>query len=101
MCHAAAWLVDKVGKPPHGSIFKKWAHKAMTAFPHLNVATCHSYQINYKFQYQCQTDWCMKIYGRHSKSIDTGKLACGVCRGALKLLPRLKVSSGDVVDRCL
>lgn len=29
MCHAAAWLVDGVSKPPHGSCFKKWAKLAM------------------------------------------------------------------------
>ena len=29
MCHAAAWLVDGVSKPPHGSCFKKWANIAM------------------------------------------------------------------------
>lgn len=31
MCHAAAWLVDGVSKPPHGSCFKKWANIAMSA----------------------------------------------------------------------
>jgi hypothetical protein len=29
MCHAAAWLVDGVSKPPHGSCFKKWADVSM------------------------------------------------------------------------
>ena len=29
MCHAAAWLVDGVSRPPHGSCFKKWANIAM------------------------------------------------------------------------
>ena len=29
MCHAAAWLVDTVHKPPHGSCFKKWAALGM------------------------------------------------------------------------
>lgn len=29
MCHAAAWLVDNVVKPPHGRCFKKWASRAM------------------------------------------------------------------------
>ena len=29
MCHAAAWLVDGVAKPPHGTCFKKWASIAM------------------------------------------------------------------------
>ena len=29
MCHAAAWLVDGVHKPPHGKFFKKWANISM------------------------------------------------------------------------
>lgn len=29
MCHAAAWLVDGITKPPHGECFKKWASLAM------------------------------------------------------------------------
>jgi hypothetical protein len=29
MCHAAAWLVDGVHKPPHGKCFKKWAAISM------------------------------------------------------------------------
>ena len=29
MCHAAAWLVDDVVKPPHGKCFKKWASLGM------------------------------------------------------------------------
>ena len=29
MCHAMAWLVDGVHKPPHGRCFKKWAGIAM------------------------------------------------------------------------
>ena len=29
MCHAAAWLIDGVIKPPHGPCFKKWAKLSM------------------------------------------------------------------------
>ncbi len=28
MCHAAAWLVDHVGKPPHGPVFRRWVRAA-------------------------------------------------------------------------
>ena len=87
MCHAAAWLINHESKPPHGKVFKYWAAVAMRAFPRLSIATCHTYDINYKFKYQCQT--CRKIYGRHSKSIDCTAKACGTCRGQLKLMPRL------------
>lgn len=88
MCHAIAFLQDKITKPPHGGVFKKWAAQAMAAFPQLSIATCHSYQINFKFKWECQT--CQKEYGRHSNSIDTAKQRCGMCTGELKLKPRLR-----------
>eukprot|EP00039_Didymoeca_costata_P022847 m.5349 g.5349 ORF g.5349 m.5349 type:complete len:662 (-) comp3280_c0_seq2:294-2279(-) len=87
MCHAAAWLLNNNSKPPHGPIFKKWGMLVEAKYPDLSVETCHTYDINYKFKYQCQT--CRKIYGRHSKSIDVTKKACGICSGKLKLMPRL------------
>lgn len=27
MCHAAAWIIDGISKPPHGDVFKSWARK--------------------------------------------------------------------------
>jgi len=63
----------------------------MRAYPDLDIQTCHSYQINYKFQWQCQTTFCGKIYGRHSKSIDTTRQGCGACAGRLQLLPKVNV----------
>jgi predicted SprT family Zn-dependent metalloprotease len=99
LCHAAAWLLDGSSKPPHGAAFWKWARKAMDALPGLDVTTCHSYDIVFKFNYACTTAWCAQHYGRHSNSIDTGKQACGVCGGALKLLPRLKADGTPVAKR--
>lgn len=52
-CDQATWLIDHVGKPPHGPAFKVWAAKAMAAFPDLEVTTCHHYQIHAPFQWQC------------------------------------------------
>ena len=86
LCHVAAWLIDHVAKPPHGKVFKRWADKAMSVFPDLNVATCHTYDIHYKFRWQCTNDWCGRVYGRHSNSIDTKKQACGICSGRLEFL---------------
>ena len=86
MCHCAAWLVDHVAKPPHGPVFKAWATRAMRAAPHLDVSTCHQYEIFFSFQWQC--DGCSQIYGRHSNSIDVGKKVCGVCKGRLSFLGR-------------
>lgn len=88
MCHCAAWLVDHVAKPPHGSVFKSWADRAMRAAPHLDVSTCHAYEIFYAFQYQCSG--CNQTYGRHSNSIDVSKKVCGVCRGRLEYLGKFE-----------
>lgn len=90
MCHVAAWLMKGVSKPPHGPEFKYYAAQVMEVFPKLNITTCHSYDINYKYQYQCQTEWCGHIYGRHSKSINTSKQRCGLCMGSLQLMPQLR-----------
>lgn len=46
MCHCAGWLIDHVAKPPHGPVFKAWAQRAMTALPHLDVSTCHQYEVS-------------------------------------------------------
>ena len=88
MCHCAAWLVDHVAKPPHGAVFKTWADRAMRAAPHLDVSTCHAYEIFYAFQYQCSG--CNQTYGRHSNSIDCSKKVCGVCRGRLEFLGKFE-----------
>jgi len=53
MCHAATWLINGV-RDGHGSFWKLYARKATLAHPELPVVTrCHSYDITYKFQYQC------------------------------------------------
>jgi hypothetical protein len=49
MVHAAAWIVDGVSKPPHGSCFKKWAKVAMRDIPDAVVTTTHDYEIQYKY----------------------------------------------------
>ncbi|KAG5192328.1 SprT-like family-domain-containing protein, partial [Tribonema minus] len=91
LCHAAAWMVDHNVKPPHGPQFKAWARRAQRVYPHLPVTTCHSYDIAYKFRYECQG--CKTVIGRHSKSLDTDKMACGACSGRLLLLPTQRVKA--------
>jgi hypothetical protein len=49
MCHAAQWLVDGAHKPPHGTIFKKWAAVSMRKIRDVKVTTTHDYQIVYKY----------------------------------------------------
>eukprot|EP00890_Picochlorum_soloecismus_P003450 jgi/Picsp_1/4105/NSC_01615-R1_protein len=84
MCHCAAWIIDHVSKPPHGAVFKKWAQQAMQVAPHLDVRTCHQYDIFYAYRWQCTS--CLQEIGRHSKSIDVNKKVCGSCRGPLQYL---------------
>jgi predicted SprT family Zn-dependent metalloprotease len=52
MCHVAVWIVDKETKPPHGALFKKWADRASKII-NVQIATTHSYEINYKYIYEC------------------------------------------------
>lgn len=78
MCHAAAWLLDHNGNPPHGPVFWKWANRASAAFPDLEVTTCHNYAIHKPYQYKCNS--CGVTHGRHSKNsikIDIHRCGCG------------------------
>ncbi len=80
MCHAAAWLVDKVSKPPHGQCFKKWANLAMRRLPGLLVSTTHEYVTNsYKYAWACTNENCDFIIQRHSRSVDVSRHCCGKC----------------------
>jgi predicted SprT family Zn-dependent metalloprotease len=84
MCHAAVACIDKLLKaPPHGTEFKHWAGKVTRAFPHLQVSTCHNYEIEFKYTWECTG--CKRTVGRHSKSIAVGAL-CGRCHSELKPL---------------
>ncbi|XP_036423811.1 acidic repeat-containing protein [Colossoma macropomum] len=84
MCHAATWLINNV-RDGHGPFWKIYARKATLAHPELPMVTrCHSYDINYKYQYQCNR--CKNTIGRHSKSLDTQKYVCALCTGQLVLL---------------
>jgi hypothetical protein len=55
MVHAAAWIIDGVSRPPHGSTFKKWANIAMNKIPDVEVTTTHDYQIQYKYAWVSST----------------------------------------------
>jgi predicted SprT family Zn-dependent metalloprotease len=82
MCHAAAWIVDHNNKPPHGPVFRKWAAAASRVYPDYTVRTCHAYEIQYKYQWECTS--CGLTFGRHSRSIDESRQRCGACRGQLR-----------------
>ncbi len=51
LCHVAAWLVNHTAKPPHGPVFCAWAGKAMALYSHLDITTCHAYEIFYPFRW--------------------------------------------------
>ena len=83
MCHAAAWLVDGVHKPPHGKVFKKWANHSMRRIQDVEVTTTHDYVIRFRFAWKCQNAACGSIIKRHSRSVDPNKHCCGSCKGRL------------------
>ncbi|XP_056898872.1 germ cell nuclear acidic protein [Takifugu flavidus] len=84
MCHAATWMINGV-RDGHGTLWKLHARKATLMHPELPMVTrCHSYDIKYKFQYQCTR--CKNTIGRHSKSLDTQRFVCALCTGQLVLL---------------
>ncbi|XP_029021867.1 germ cell nuclear acidic protein [Betta splendens] len=84
MCHAATWLINGV-RDGHGNFWKLYARKATLMHPELPMVTrCHSYDIKYKYQYQCTR--CQNTIGRHSKSLDTQRFVCALCTGQLVLL---------------
>ncbi|KIJ45102.1 hypothetical protein M422DRAFT_29952 [Sphaerobolus stellatus SS14] len=87
MCHLAVWIVDNdPNDTGHGASFKAWAARVSKERPDISISSRHSYEINYKYKWECIQ--CGKIYGRHSKSIDVETKACGVCNppGKLKAL---------------
>ncbi|XP_010194057.2 germ cell nuclear acidic protein isoform X2 [Colius striatus] len=82
-CHAATWLINGV-RDGHGPIWRCYAKKSAVIHPELPVVTrCHSYEINYKFTYECVL--CKAKIGRHSKSLDTERFVCAFCGGQLVL----------------
>uniref|UniRef100_A0A3P9M109 Germ cell nuclear acidic peptidase n=1 Tax=Oryzias latipes TaxID=8090 RepID=A0A3P9M109_ORYLA len=84
LCHAATWLINGV-RDGHGAFWKLYACKATVLHPELPMVTrCHSYDITYKFRYQCTR--CQNTIGRHSKSLDTQKFVCALCTGRLVLM---------------
>ncbi|KAM6061578.1 germ cell nuclear acidic protein isoform 2-T2 [Chlamydotis macqueenii] len=82
-CHAATWLINGV-RDGHGRFWRFYANKSAVIHPELPVVTrCHSYEINYKFIYECVL--CKATTGRHSKSLDTERFVCAFCGGQLVL----------------
>ncbi|XP_066058804.1 germ cell nuclear acidic protein isoform X1 [Chamaea fasciata] len=83
VCHAATWLISGV-RDGHGRFWRFYATKSAVIHPELPVVTrCHSYEINYKYTYECVR--CKATIGRHSRSLDTARFVCAFCGGQLAL----------------
>lgn len=91
MCHLACWIISNEHKSPHGRVFKSWGAKVMRYRPDIEVTTRHSYEIEYKFEWECSNAVCGKVYRRHSKSIDPTRQVCGSCKG--RLVPRFQTTT--------
>ncbi|KAL7067482.1 hypothetical protein ACR3K2_20480 [Cryptosporidium serpentis] len=78
-CHVAQFIIDKCTNPPHGQIFMKWGKIATQEFPDLKVEIYHSYDIVYKFRYQCLR--CLQIFGRQTKVQNKYQIVCSLCNG--------------------
>ena len=73
--------------------------KCKNAFPehHIELGACHNYEIDYKYQWECQG--CGYLYKRHSKSIDVLKSRCSICKGVLvQILPKPRGGGAGAVD---
>lgn len=98
-CHLANFMVSGIKDQPHGRQFKEWGRKCTTAFSHrgVKVTTKHSYEIEYKYIWQCSNEDCGVEFKRHSKSVDPKRHTCGSCRSKLvqiKPVPRKNGESG-------
>ncbi|XP_010223117.1 PREDICTED: acidic repeat-containing protein [Tinamus guttatus] len=83
ICHAATWLINGV-RDGHGRFWRFYAKKSALIHPELPMVTrCHTYEIKYKFTYECVS--CKNTIGRHSKSLDTERFVCAQCGGQLVL----------------
>lgn len=98
-CHLCNFMISGIKDQPHGKQFKDWGRRCTDAFRHrgVEVTTKHSYQIEYKYVWQCSNEECAARFQRHSKSIDPKRHKCGNCRSNLlqiKPVPRQGTAAG-------
>lgn len=92
-CHLANFMVSGIKDRPHGAEFKAWGRKCTQAFGArgVEVTTKHTYEIEYKYIWECTKEGCRMEFKRHSKSIDPTRHTCGACKAKLvqvKPVPR-------------
>lgn len=90
-CHLLTFMISDVRNNPHGKEFQAWGRKVSAAFEDrgVHVTTKHSYEIEYRFVWECVG--CGYEFKRHSRSVDTQRHSCGKCKGRLvqtKPVPR-------------
>lgn len=97
-CHLANFMISGIKDKPHGHQFKEWGGKCTQAFKDrgVEVTTKHSYQIEYKYIWQCSNEDCAVEFKRHSKSIDPKRHTCGTCRSKLvQIKPAPRKDAGN------
>lgn len=84
-CHLANFMISGIKDQPHGKSFKAWGAKVTKAFGDrgVEVTTKHTFEIEYKYVWQCEKEECAAVFQRHSKSIDVKRHRCGSCKGVL------------------
>ncbi|KAF1808498.1 hypothetical protein P152DRAFT_405397 [Eremomyces bilateralis CBS 781.70] len=98
-CHLATYMVSGVKNNPHGKEFKYWGSQCSKAFRDQNiiVTTKHSYEISYKYIWECVE--CGYEYKRQSKSVDINRHSCGICKARLvQTKPVPRAASGKVSE---
>ncbi|KAK3942083.1 SprT-like family-domain-containing protein [Diplogelasinospora grovesii] len=85
-CHLANFIVSGITKNPHGKEFKHWGQLCTRAFGDrgIKVTTKHSYEIDFKYVWECTGANCDILYKRQSKCIDPARQLCGACKGKLR-----------------
>ncbi|KAF2481498.1 SprT-like family-domain-containing protein, partial [Neohortaea acidophila] len=78
-CHLCNFMLSGIKDQPHGRQFQLWGAKCTRAFAErgVRVTTKHSYQIDYRYVWQCSNEECGAEFKRHSKSIDPARQSCG------------------------
>ncbi|CAN2391230.1 SprT-like zinc ribbon domain, partial [Pristimantis euphronides] len=78
LCHAACWILDGVEDAGHGPFWKLYTEHAAMVHPDLpEITRCHSYDIHYKYIYEC--DGCEKMTGRF-RILPPNKAICRACK---------------------
>ncbi|KAF3942077.1 hypothetical protein ABW19_dt0203417 [Dactylella cylindrospora] len=82
--HACVHILEidqrQLGKiKPHGPLFKSWAKKVAKAMNIPVPQTCHSFEIAYKYEYECPG--CRRVFKAHSRRKEwTTTKGCPPCK---------------------